>query len=157
MASNSSGDDWIELYNGSASPVDLGGKYLTDNLDIPTKYVIAMGVTIQAGEHKVFWADNNPENGPVHTNFELNAGGEEIGLFDADGVTPIDIIDYDELSQVTDISYGRYPDASDQWRYLSSPTPGTENDGAYLGTVADTTFDHERSIMSTAFTKPPSN
>ncbi|MHC4622126.1 MAG: chitobiase/beta-hexosaminidase C-terminal domain-containing protein, partial [Planctomycetota bacterium] len=60
-------------------------------------------------------------------------------------------IDFDELPQTTDISYGRYPDGSGNWRYLATPTPGYENDGAYLGAVADTRFSHDRGFYDTAF------
>jgi len=31
-------DDWIELYNSGSTPVDLGGLYLTDTPDNPTRW-----------------------------------------------------------------------------------------------------------------------
>ena len=31
-------DDWIELYNDSNEPVDVGGFYLTDDLSDPTQW-----------------------------------------------------------------------------------------------------------------------
>ena len=31
-------EDWIELYNTSSQPVDVGGMYLTDDLTDPTKW-----------------------------------------------------------------------------------------------------------------------
>ena len=33
-------DDWIEIHNPSAQPVDIGGMYLTDRLSNPTKWRI---------------------------------------------------------------------------------------------------------------------
>ena len=33
-------DDWIEIYNGEDKAVDIGGMYLTDNLENPTKWRI---------------------------------------------------------------------------------------------------------------------
>src|SRR5680860_418834 len=33
-------DDWVEIYNDNALPVNLGGMYLTDDLTDPTKWQI---------------------------------------------------------------------------------------------------------------------
>jgi hypothetical protein len=77
--------DWFELYNASAFPVDLSGMYLTDDLGDPTEYEIPSGVTIPAKGYLLFYADNHPGWGPMHTSFALGAGGEDIGLFDANG------------------------------------------------------------------------
>ena len=46
VASNLSGtqneslqfEDWIEIYNTTSSPLELGGLYLTDNYTLPTKF-----------------------------------------------------------------------------------------------------------------------
>ncbi len=120
--------DWIELYNATNATIDLAGMYLTDELNKPTQYQIPAGVTISSGQHLVFVADKDliPRPTHIHTNFELAADGEEVGLVDVDGVTMIDSLDFGDLPQSTDISYGRYPDAG-EWRYLGTPTPTEEN------------------------------
>ncbi len=141
--------DWFELYNASSFPVDLSGMYLTDDLDDPTEYEIPAGVTIPANGYLLFYADNHPGWGPMHTSFALSAGGEDIGLFDTDGSTLIDAIVFDE--QTTDISHGRYPDAGDYLRFFATPTPEAENDGAYAGAVADTKFSHDRGFYESGF------
>ncbi|MHC4707856.1 MAG: lamin tail domain-containing protein, partial [Planctomycetota bacterium] len=142
--------DWFELYNASAFPVDLGGMYLTDELADPTQYEIPSGVTIPAKGYLLFYADNS-DNGedPMRTNFALRASGEEIGLFDTDGTTPIDYIIFEE--QATDISYGRYPDAGDHLRFFGTPSPEAENSGAYAAVVADTKFSHDRGFYDAPF------
>ncbi|MHC4387740.1 MAG: lamin tail domain-containing protein, partial [Planctomycetota bacterium] len=141
--------DWFELYNASAFPVDLGGMYLTDELSEPTHYEIPAGVTIGAYGYLLFYADNSDYGeDPMRTNFALGADGEEIGLFDANG-TLIDAIVFED--QATDISYGRYPDAGDNLRFFATPTPEAENEGAYLGEVADTKFSHDRGFYESAF------
>ena len=38
-------DDWFELYNASGVTIDLGGMYLTDDLDDPTGWMIPPAVT----------------------------------------------------------------------------------------------------------------
>jgi hypothetical protein len=141
--------DWFELYNASPIPLDLEGMYLTDDLTNPTRWRIPAGVTIDAGGFLVFFADDDDEQGPTHTNFKLSASGEEIGLFDADGSTLIHSISFGR--QTTDVSYGLYPDASDHEQFFAIPTPGWENCGAYLGVVADTKFSHDRGFYESAF------
>jgi hypothetical protein len=100
--------DWIELYNGGNVSVDLGGMYLTDNLNNPTKWRFPAGTIIDAGGYLLVWADNSSESSSLHTRFGLNANGEEIGLFANDGTTLIDSVTFDK--QLTDISYGRVPE-----------------------------------------------
>ena len=146
-------DDWIEIYNAGPRAVDMGGMYLTDDLNEPTKWQIPDDfpeeTTIAAGGHLLIWADNDyPEQGPLHVEFALKAGGEEIGLFDTGGGTLIDSIVFGK--QTVDISYGRDPDGVDNWVTLS-PTPEASNNGSYLGLVADTEFSHERGFYDAPF------
>ena len=37
--------DWIEIYNAGANTIDLGGMYLTDDINEPTKWMIPYGIT----------------------------------------------------------------------------------------------------------------
>jgi len=118
-------EDWIEIYNPGPAAVDMGGMFLTDNLANPTKWRVPQGVSIQAGGYLVFWADNEPGQGPTHTNFQLAAGGEEIGLYHTDGRTLIDSVSFQQQS--ADVSFGRKPDGSANWTALRTPTPGAAN------------------------------
>ncbi|MHC4753058.1 MAG: CotH kinase family protein, partial [Planctomycetota bacterium] len=161
MASNSSiiqdpqgeYDDWIEIYNYGTDAIDIGGMYLTDNLSVPTKWRIPgnspAATTIPAGGYLLIWADNETADMGLHANFKLSAGGEEIRLFDSDGITLIDSISFPD--QTTDISFGRYPDANDIRRFFGVPSPGMQNNEAYLGVVADTKFSHDRGFYDTPF------
>ena len=146
-------DDWIEIYNYGANAIDMGGMYLTDNLSDTTKWLIPANnpadTTIPAGGFLLIWADNDTTDAGLHANFKLGAGGEEIGLFDSNGITLIDSITFG--NQVTDISYGRYPDAGEDWRLFTSPSPAAQNEGGYLGEVADTKFSHNRGFYVAHF------
>ena len=146
-------DDWIEIYNYGSDPINLADMYLTDNLSVTDKWRIhsdTRGATIiQPGGFLVIWADNDTADEGLHANFRLSAGGEEIGLFDTDGSTLIDSVIF--LDQTTDISYGRYPDANDVWRFIADPTPGAENAGGYLGFVDEPKFSHEHGFYTTPF------
>lgn len=117
--------DWIEIYNGESEPVDMGGMYLSDEAAEPTKYPIPAGVTIPAGGYVVFWADDQTDLGPLHTNFKLAKSDEIIYLIQSDGSGWIDSVAYG--AQQTDVSWGRYPDGTDNWSYHSHPTPGSAN------------------------------
>lgn len=118
--------DWIEVYNADSEDVYLGDKYLTDNLSNPDKWLMP-DMTLEAGHFALFWADDDTEKGPFHTNFKLSKEGEEIGIFDAanTGFFPLDTLIYE--SQITNVSQGRYPDGGDEWRLYVHPTPGITN------------------------------
>jgi len=122
-------DDWIEIYNYGDSAVDIGGMYLTDDISQPTKWRIPDNVpsvtTIAGHSYLLIWADDETREGPLHAAFKLDASGEQIGLFDTDGQTLIDAVTFGP--QNADESYGRYPDASDNWQVLSNPTPAGAN------------------------------
>ena len=129
-------DDWIEIYNGGAAPVDIGGMFITDLLADPGRHEIptndAGATTIDPGGYLVLWADNDEEDGALHLGFQLSGGGEAIGLFDA-SVTLIDSITFGE--QMTDVSFGRYPDGATNWFFMSPATPGSTNTPGFADAV----------------------
>jgi len=122
-------DDWLEIYNASDNAIDIGGMYISDSLSDLIKFQIADTdanlTTIQPGGFLVIWADNEVDQGILHTTFKLSSGGEDIVLTDADGTTIIDSRTYE--GQTTDISEGRSPDGSDNWITFDTPTPGASN------------------------------
>lgn len=147
--------DWIELYNGGTNAVDLGGYYLSDNLEQPFRWQIPAGASIPAKGHLLVWADGYDSKPGLslvrdfwpyysfvtrayHANFKLSSTGEEVGLFTAHGsrvdgvVYGPDMTDrwYGEKAvdaQQGDISFGRYPDGSATWGFFGEPTAGTTN------------------------------
>ncbi len=129
-------DDWIELYNNGDSAVNLAGCYLSDDLSDPTKWRIPMGdpavTTIPAHGFLLVWADQEGEQGPLHANFKLSAGGESIGLYDAQS-NLLDSVTFQ--SQEADVSLGRLPDGADQWQGLARPTPGKSNQAAAANVI----------------------
>jgi len=146
-------DDWIEIHNYGVQAIRLGGMYLTDDLSVPTKWRIpddnAAATTIRPKGYLLIWADDDATDMGLHANFKLDAKGEEIALFDKDGVTLIDVIAFSD--QATDISFGRYPDANENLRFFGLPSPGAQNNGGYLGMVADTQFSHSRGFYTAPF------
>ena len=119
-------DDWIELHNPTTTMVDISGYYLTDDPSNTTKWAIPAGTTMTAGSYLLIWADGEPQEGPLHTNFGLSSNGESLALYMPDGLTAVDAHVFGV--QVADISEGRFPLPTDVFRGLLTPTPGTVND-----------------------------
>lgn len=120
---------WIEIFNSSYNTVNIGGCYLTDDLNNPTKYWIPTGdpvTKIPARNYLVFWADNHPTRGIFHLNFDLKEGAT-IAIFDANGKTLIDKIEI-PAGQKPDITFGRPSNDSKEWVFLEKSTPGANND-----------------------------
>jgi hypothetical protein len=145
-------DDWIEIYNTTDSPINIGGMYIADEQDIwqiPTGY--PGQTTIDANDYLLLWADDEEETeGPLHLAFQLDADGDEITLYDTDGTTVIDSIVFG--NQVSNVSYGRYPDGSNILYYFTDPTEGAYNDQAGIANqVADTRFTPDRGFYNSAF------
>ena len=120
---------WIEILNSSYSNINIGGCYLTDDLNNPTKYWIPTGdpaTLVSPRGYIVFWADDEPTRGIFHLNFRLK-DAKIIALFDANGKTLIDKLDIPQ-DQKVDVSYGRISDDSNEWKFLDHSTPGANND-----------------------------
>ncbi len=82
-------------------------------------------ITLAPGQHILLWADGDVEQGPNHTSFKLSRSGEDLGLYDTDGITLIDGLSYG--LQTNDVSYGRTIDGAGQWHPLDSPSPDRAN------------------------------
>lgn len=122
--------DWIELYNDGTSAMNLSGYFLTDNLEIPDKWMIG-NITIPAKGYAIFWADGN--NTGNHTSFKLDAQIEEIGLFKPD-LTLVDSISY--INQQPDVSEGRNINDLTLWGHFSQATPNAANTTEFFSDFA---------------------
>lgn len=118
-------DDWLELVNTSPVAIDLSGMHLTDSLQNPTKFTFPAGTTIAANGTLLVWCDEDGTQGPLHANFKLAAGGEEVALFAVDGQTLLDHRVFGP--QQADISTGRLRDAGTPWVTFPVPTPAARN------------------------------
>ncbi len=125
---NGTHPDWIELYNRGGKPVDLSGWYLTDDRTDPFRWRIPDGIEIDGHGHLLIIADNDPEEGPLHAEFQLDENGEDVGLYGPDDHEnpEIDLVrSYPVLGQ--DVSYARTEDGGDTWKPDKTPTPGKPN------------------------------
>ncbi len=119
-------DDWLELHNKSEAEVDLGGWLLSGGpRSAEEPFVLPEGSRIDAGGYLVVWADDDPEQGDLHTDFKLARVGETLVLYLSDGEAA-DSVTFPE--QQADISWARQPDGTGEWQSSSSPSPGAAND-----------------------------
>ena len=123
-------DDWIEIYNDGNNAVNLAGLYLTDDLSKTEGNLIAGtypdSTTIEAGDYLLLWADGNSDQGILHFDFKIKSG-ETVYLIEIEN-NQAKIIDSVTLPDMaSDISFGRYPDGSEDLRIMDKPSPGEEN------------------------------
>jgi len=146
-------DDWIELYNPGQASVDVGGMYLTDELDEPTKWQIPTDIpaqtTIASGGYLLIWADDDVDDDGLHASFRLSADGDTAALFDTDGLSLIDRLRFGE--QTVDTSVGYYPDGQGEPRAMTTPTPGAANTIEFEGFVSDLKFSRTRGFYDVPF------
>jgi hypothetical protein len=138
---NGEHEDWIELYNAGSGNVDMNNYYITDNFSNPTKFQFSASITIIADGFLILFADDDTEQGELHTNFKLSLDGEEIGIFKVNGTDTILIDSLTFATQSNDISFGRYPDGNAYFQYFTDPTPGTSNiSGSLVGIAPPPVF-----------------
>ncbi|MGE5295574.1 MAG: lamin tail domain-containing protein [Solirubrobacterales bacterium] len=142
-------DDWVELHNAGDTQANLTGMCLTDDEKVPAKWRIPYGTKIAAKEYLVIWLDQDIADSGLHASFGLNASGDQLLLYDVDGVTLLDYVSFGR--QRNNISYGRSTSEVDVWRFMMLPTPGALNTLGYDGVVADTKFDHDRGFYAEPF------
>jgi hypothetical protein len=122
-------DDWIELFNGSDQVVNLGGYHLSDNPANPLKWQIPEGVSISPQGYLIFWADEDQEQGLLHTNFKLSKNGEVVILSDPQGLV-VDSVAFG--TQQTDMGYARVPNGTGDF-VIQPPTFNASNGPVGVG------------------------
>jgi hypothetical protein len=99
--------DWIEIYNPLSEQVSLEGWSLSDDPDVPQKWVFPK-LSMGPGALRTVFASGKDFREPgqaLHTNFRLNISGEFLGLFDTDGVLQSGF-EPTYPQQVAGVSYG---------------------------------------------------
>jgi len=123
-------EDWIELYNTANISIPLKQIYITDDLTKKLKFNLANDsnpLVVESNNFLLLWADDEKGEGGTHTNFKLNGKGEQIGIFQYNGIETLLIDSLSFLEQNPDESLGRYPDAYERWKRFIQPTPLIHN------------------------------
>ncbi|MBR3079738.1 MAG: CotH kinase family protein, partial [Prevotella sp.] len=126
-------DSWVELYNSGDEAINLKDYKISNKnkekkaWQLPDKTVAAKGYAI------IYCDKEGKENNRLHADFRLESGkGCTVYLFNNKEV--VDSLPYiDEKPMVKmpapDIAFGRKTDASGEWGYQLTPTPGKANTG----------------------------
>lgn len=120
--------DIVELYYDGIVPLSLEGYSITDNIDLPEKYKIGAATVINPGEYLVLYADIANGTSGIHTGFMLDGDGDDLYLFDNNGML-VDKIIFG--LQLEDKSIGRVG-RDGNWT-LTKPTIGLANTPLDLG------------------------
>jgi Lamin Tail Domain/Chitobiase/beta-hexosaminidase C-terminal domain len=132
-------EDWIELYNGSDSTVNLVGYYLSDDANNPTQWKMPKGASIKAKSQYVIWCSGRDtavftggSQRTLHANFKLTQTkktSETLVLSDPSG-KKLDEIKIGKTRQ--DQSRGRLTNGSPTWVIFEEPSPKKANEGNYF-------------------------
>ena len=126
--------DWIEIRNGSPTPVSLASLNLSPKFfGSGGRFLFPSGRTLMPGEHLVIFCDNNPDQGDYHAPFQINRDGDQFMLT---GTGP--------FGSRTLVNYAASPPLAKNEAYArlgydgpwikSTPTPSAQNvPGAWLG------------------------
>ncbi|MBC8267094.1 MAG: CotH kinase family protein [Flavobacteriales bacterium] len=99
-------DDWVELYNGGATAVNLSGFFLSDDENTLNKWTFP-NTTIQPNGYLIIWCDTaGTSQTGLHTTYRLSSDQEEVYLTDPSG-TVIDAVHF--VNMPNDVAYARVP------------------------------------------------
>ncbi len=131
--------DWIELYNTTETPINLGGWLLSDSSSDLAKYEIPTGTIIEPFSYLVLYQDqtfgNNDAPG-CNSAFALSENGETLYLSSAQNGSLTGYYQHEEFgASLTGESFGRYILSDGQYDFvtLSYITPGSANATAKIG------------------------
>jgi hypothetical protein len=134
-------DEWVEILNIGAAPVDIEGWRLRDAVS-DSSWRFGFTGTLPSGGYAVVYGDVayawEDANGYPRYGLSLNNGGDTISLVRPDG-TVVDALTYEGSQVGDDRSIGRIPDGVGSWEVLDglnptdpmttgiAPSPGTVN------------------------------
>jgi hypothetical protein len=120
--------DWIELYNATGDPVNLGGWFLSDDAGDLGKFRIPDDTILNPGEYVVF-----TQAGDFGGAFGLSELGDQVFLSGPGGY--LDFVDFGATAR--DVTLGRYQTSTGDVHFVSlaAPTYGSLNDAPLVGPV----------------------
>ena len=124
--------DYVELYNAGDQVVDLSRTQLSDDPEIPNKFVFPAGTILQPDEYLVVYADGAPEKMGLHAGFRISSQGGGVYLRErfSRGESILDSVEFGR--QLSDLSLSR--DAIGIWT-LGEPTPLGSNRPIRMGSL----------------------
>lgn len=133
--------DWIELYNTTDAPINIGGWTLSDNTANLAKYRIADNTIIESHSYRVFYENThfgNASDPGCLVQFAFSENGESAYLTAAaGGIFEGYTTEVHFGASETGVSLGRYEksDGTDVFVLMNSTTPLADNDAAKVGPI----------------------
>ncbi len=116
LVNDTTGDEWVELYNYGSTSVNISSWYINDS--VAKRYTFPGNTEIRTGGFYIAFGSNQ--------SLGLNNGGDTIKLYNSSGIL---IDSYIYVTSDLDYSIGRVPDGACNWTTFSEPTPGYTNGG----------------------------
>lgn len=117
-------DDWVELYNTTASSISLSDCFLTDDPGNWNRWKLP-DTLLPANSFMLFWLDDDMEQGRNHTNFKLGSG-EELLMYRIEEGKPRIVDRASGFSPAENQTWALMPDGGSEVIY-SAGTPGESN------------------------------
>jgi hypothetical protein len=114
-------DDFVELINSGSDPISLSDYALADKAGRATPLP---ELTLEAGAPLLLWADDSPQQGPLHLPFKLSSSGTPLLLW-ATSCELVDRVEVPELPRSE--SYARLPDGSGDFSICRYASPERVN------------------------------
>jgi hypothetical protein len=144
-------EDWIEFYNYGSESINLQGFGLSDDRDLPYKWIFP-SISIGPNQYILVWAsdkDRATSGSQLHTNFKIGAGGETLILTNDNGIL---VSGSPSVALSADVSYGRQPDGTGSWLYFDVPTPGASNvESGTTTSLEPPSFSHKSGLYTGNF------
>lgn len=137
-------EDWLELYNNSGTNINIGGFWLSNEINDPQKWQIPAGTIINANSYLIILLSGTGEYDPnqfgyINTDFRVTqTNGEDIVFSNASG-TLLESYDMSTLGAFqANHSYGRTTDGAATFSIFTDPTQNASNGGPSFGGYAST-------------------
>lgn len=120
---------YMELYNPTDVSANLSHYYVSDDPDNLTMFRLPIDIgAIPAHGYKNLWFDHYDwRYGHYQVGIELNPEGGTLYIADDDGTL---VASQAYPPCISRASYARITDGADEWRYTSTPSPESTNDGS---------------------------
>ncbi len=132
-------EDWLELVNTSAETLNLSNYAIADSA---AEFHTLPPIDLAPNAVIVLWADDDPEDGPMHLPFKLSASGDSLQLKD---LTTSEIIAELVIPPLpTNQSYARFPSGSGNFVSCRYPSPNKVNGNECRSNATPTVPDLEQ-------------
>ncbi|HEU4365335.1 MAG TPA: lamin tail domain-containing protein [Candidatus Krumholzibacteria bacterium] len=123
-------DEWVEIVNTGASPVDLS-RFRISDASAGESFRFALSGTIAPGEVRVYYGSDvvawQAANGVAQFGLSLNNSGDTVSLYEVNGadIAVADARAYATAEVANDRSIGRMPSGTGDWVIFDALNPYT--------------------------------